>query len=123
MARSAAAPFASPQNPSAFSAYLGYMPSNSAAANPSVSYSNPMPRVRGPAQMPSKCSGRIITCHSSRMNLDYLNPLSFLPQPIGDSKQGQPQGSSQASAYGHHPILMPTKNGSITNGYPIQPQQ
>jgi len=107
MARSAGA-FAPAQNPSAFSAYHGYIPSNSAAANQSVSYPNAMPRVRGPGQMSN-----------------YLNPLSFLPQPIGDSKQQQQQQAQQssASAYSHHPMLIPTKNGSITNGYPIQPQQ
>ena len=52
MARSAGA-FAPAQNPSAFSAYHGYIPSNSAAANQSVSYPNAMPRVRGPGQMSS----------------------------------------------------------------------
>lgn len=52
MARSAGA-FAPAQNPSAFSAYHGYIPSNSAAANQSVSYPNAMPRVRGSGQMSS----------------------------------------------------------------------
>lgn len=53
-----------------------------------------------------------------RSSLDYLNPLSFLPQPIVDAKQQQ-----QANVYSHHQMLMSSKNGSIMNGYPIQPQQ
>jgi hypothetical protein len=48
--------------------------------------------------------------------LDYLNPLPFLPQPIVDPKQ-------QQQAYSHHQMLMSSKNGSIMNGYPLQPQQ
>ncbi len=39
--------YPSPQNQSAFSAYLNYMPPSSA------SYANPMTRVRGPSQMSS----------------------------------------------------------------------
>ncbi len=96
VARNGAPPFPTPQNQSAFSAYVTYMqPSSAAAANASASYANQMPRVRGP----------------------YLNPLSFLPQPIVDPKQ------QSANVYSHHPLLMPSKNGSIMNGYPLQPQQ
>ncbi len=47
-----------------------------------------------------------------------MNPLSFLPQPIVDPKQQQ-----QANVYSHHQMLMSSKNGSIMNGYPLQPQQ
>jgi hypothetical protein len=49
--------------------------------------------------------------------LDYLNPLSYLAQPIVDSKQ------QQTNVYSHHPMLIPSNNGSIMNGYPLQPQQ
>jgi len=49
--------------------------------------------------------------------IDYLNSLSFLPQPIVDPKQ------QAASLYSHHPMLIPTKNASIMNSYPLQPQQ
>jgi hypothetical protein len=49
--------------------------------------------------------------------LDYLNPLSFLPQPILDPKQ------QTGNVYSHHPMLIPSKNGSIMNGYPLQSQQ
>jgi len=45
--------------------------------------------------------------------------LPFLPQPIVDPKQQQ----QQANAYSHHQMLMSSKNGSIMNGYPLQPQQ
>ena len=46
----------SPQTQSAFSAYLSYIsPSAVAAAAASASYANQMPRIRGPAQMPSMC--------------------------------------------------------------------
>jgi hypothetical protein len=51
--------------------------------------------------------------------LDYINPLSYLPQSIVDPKQQQ----QQANAYSHHQMLMSSKNGSIMNGYPLQPQQ
>jgi len=91
--------YPSPQNQSAFSAYLNYLPPSSAAANASASYASQMPRVRGPSQMPN-----------------YLNPL-FLPQPIVDSKQ------QTGNVYSHHPMLIPSKTGSIMNGYPLQPQQ
>jgi len=66
----------------------------------SASYPNQMTRVRGPSQMPN-----------------YLNPLSYLSQPIVDPKQ------QQANVYSHHQMLMSSKNGSIMNGYPLQPQQ
>ncbi|CAF4959838.1 unnamed protein product, partial [Rotaria sp. Silwood1] len=94
--------YASPQTQSAFSAYLNYMTPSSAAAAAaaSASYANQMPRVRGPSQMPN-----------------YLNPLSFLPQPIVDPNQ------QQANVYSHHQMLMSSKNGSIMNGYPLQSQQ
>ncbi|CAF0855822.1 unnamed protein product [Rotaria sordida] len=98
--RNSAPNFPSPQSQSAFSAYLGYMTSSSAAPGPSASYPSPIPRVRPSSQMPN-----------------YLNPLQFLPQPIVDPKQ---QG---ANVYSHHPLLRPSKNGSIMNGYPLQPQQ
>jgi hypothetical protein len=58
---------------------------------------------------------------SSQNNIsyvDYINPLTFLPQPIVDPKQQQ-----QANVYSHHQMLMSSKNGSIMNGYPLQPQQ
>ncbi|CAM4775254.1 unnamed protein product [Rotaria magnacalcarata] len=96
-----AAGYSSPQNQSAFSAYLNYMAPSAAAAAASASYANQMPRVRGPSQMSN-----------------YLNPLSFLPQSIVDSNQQQ-----QANVYSHHQMLMSSKNGSIMNGYPLQPQQ
>jgi hypothetical protein len=51
--------------------------------------------------------------------LAYLNSLPFLPQPIVDPKQQQ----QQANVYSHHQMLMSSKNGSIMNGYPLQPQQ
>jgi len=86
--------YSSPQTQSAFSAYLNYMSPSSA------SYTNQMPRVRGPSQMSN-----------------YINPLTFLPQPIVDPKQ------QQANVYSHHQMLMSSKNGSIMNGYPLQPQQ
>jgi len=86
--------YPSPQTQSAFSAYLNYMSPSSA------SYANQMTRVRGPSQMSN-----------------YINPLSFLPQPIVDPKQ------QQANVYSHHQMLMSSKNGSIMNGYPLQPQQ
>jgi hypothetical protein len=96
VARNGAPGYPSPQNQSAFAAYVTYMsPSSATAASASASYANQMPRVRGP----------------------YLNPLSFLPQPIVDSKQ------QTANAYAHHALLMPSKNGSIMNGYPLQSQQ
>jgi len=97
--RNGAAAFPSQQNQSAFSTYLGYIPSSSAATNASASYASQMPRVRAPSQMSN-----------------YLNPL-FLPQPIVDSKQ------QTGNVYSHHPMLIPSKNGSIMNGYPLQPQQ
>ncbi|CAF4410485.1 unnamed protein product [Rotaria magnacalcarata] len=77
------------------------MAPSAAAAAASASYANQMPRVRGPSQMSN-----------------YLNPLSFLPQSIVDSNQQQ-----QANVYSHHQMLMSSKNGSIMNGYPLQPQQ
>ncbi|CAF4694534.1 unnamed protein product, partial [Rotaria magnacalcarata] len=39
--------YSSPQNQSAFSAYLNYMAPSAAAAAASASYANQMPRVRG----------------------------------------------------------------------------
>ncbi|CAF4496200.1 unnamed protein product, partial [Rotaria socialis] len=99
-ARNGAPSFPSPQNQSAFSAYLGYMTQSSAAQGGSGQYPSQMPRGRPSPQMPN-----------------YLNPLSFLPQPIVDPKQ------QVANVYSHHPILRPLKNGSIMNGYPLQPQQ
>ncbi|CAF1339050.1 unnamed protein product, partial [Rotaria sordida] len=49
--------------------------------------------------------------------LDYLNPLSFLPQQIVDPNQ------QQANVYSHHQMLMSSKNESIMNGYSLQSQQ
>ncbi|CAF3394201.1 unnamed protein product [Rotaria sp. Silwood1] len=98
--RNGAPSFPSPQSQSAFSAYLGYIPPSSGAPGPSASYPSPIPRVRPSSQMPN-----------------YLNQLQFLAQPIVDPKQ---QG---ANIYSHHPMLRPSKNGSIMNGYPLQPQQ
>jgi hypothetical protein len=45
-----------------------------------------------------------------------------LPQPIVDTKQQQQQ-QQQGNVYSHHQMLMPSQNGSIMNGYPLQPQQ
>ncbi|CAF5061652.1 unnamed protein product, partial [Rotaria magnacalcarata] len=99
-ARNVAPSFPTSQSQSAFSAYLGYMTQSSAAQGGSGQYPNQMPRGRPSSQMSN-----------------YLNPLSFLPQAIVDPKQ---QG---ANVYSHHPMLRPLKNGSIMNGYPLQPQQ
>lgn len=52
--------------------------------------------------------------------LDYLNSLQFLPQSMLDPKQQQQQ---QQNVYPHPQMLIPSKNGSIMNGYPLQPQQ
>jgi len=49
--------------------------------------------------------------------IDYINSLPFLPQPMVDPKQ------PTANVYSHHPMLIPSKNGSIMNGYPLKPQQ
>lgn len=50
--------------------------------------------------------------------VDYLNSLQFLSQPMLDPKQQQ-----QQNVYPHPQMLIPSKNGSIMNGYPLQPQQ
>jgi hypothetical protein len=80
-----------------------------------------MPRVRGPSQLPSTWSLPLIKKQISfffafLFFIDYLNPL-FSPQSMVDPKQ--PIGN----VYSHHPMLISSQNGSIMNGYPLQPQQ
>jgi hypothetical protein len=117
VARNGAPTYPSPQNQSAFSAYLSYLPpSSSTATGPSVPYASQMPRVRGPSQISSMINFTLNVL-SYLFCIDYINPLSFLPQPIVDPKQ------QAANAYSHHPMLIPSKNGSIMNGYPLKPQQ
>jgi hypothetical protein len=98
--RNGASAFPPPQNQSSFSTYLSYLPPSSAAVSASASYGSQIPRVRGPSQIPN-----------------YINSLPFLPQPMVDPKQ------PTANVYSHHPMLIPSKNGSIMNGYPLKPQQ
>jgi hypothetical protein len=59
-------------------------------------------------------------CERIRLIIDYMGTLPFMPSSMMDPKQRD--GSQMVGAYGHHPMMMSSKGGSIMNGYPLQPQ-